>query len=119
MVGNFPDQVLVDHWANRINSREPDLEENIYKSLVKMEDIIEDIPPSYRQWLDLTQFQIDFLIGVMEGKLKTFVKWVQHNKEFNLFFYFCERFCHLLNEMYEGVEEEPMEEDPSEDEAEE
>ena len=77
MAGNFLDQVLVDHWANRLNSREPDLDENMYEFIAKMKDIIEDIPPSYHQWLDLAQFQIDFLIGILEGELKAFVKWVQ------------------------------------------
>jgi len=37
----------------------------------------------------------------MEKELKTFVEWVRQNKEFNLFFYFCERVHHLLDEMYE------------------
>ena len=48
MAENFPKQVLVDFWANWFNSSESDPNENIHECLAKMEDIIEDIPPSYR-----------------------------------------------------------------------
>jgi len=56
MARNAPEQILVDHWTNRINSREPDPEEGLHDYLIKIGDIIEDIPPSYRQYLDLVSF---------------------------------------------------------------
>ena len=56
MARNAPEQILVDHWTNRINSREPDPEEGLHDYLIKMVDIIEDISPSYRQYMDLVPF---------------------------------------------------------------
>jgi len=67
--------------------------------------------------MDLVPFQIDFLIGLLEGELKTFAEWVTQEEHFDVFFYFCERLRHLLEEMYEEVVVgEPMEKDPNEDE---
>ena len=122
MVRNFLEQLLVDHWANKIATRELDPNEEIFGYLAKMEDIIGDVPSNYHQWPNLAYFQIDFLAGVVNGELKTFAEWVWQNEDFNLFFYFCERIRHLLDELYEVIEEEPLEEpedDPSEDEEEE
>ena len=88
MAGNALEQVLVDHWANRINLREPDPDKSIYEFLANTEDIIEDVPPSYRQYLDLVLVQINFLIGVLESKLKAFAEWVRQEEDHNIFFYF-------------------------------
>ena len=53
----------------------------------KMEDIINDILPSYHQWPNLAHFQMDFLAAVLDGELKTFAKWVQQNEDFNKFIF--------------------------------
>ena len=99
MAGNAPEQILINHWTNRINTREPDPEEGLHDYLIKMGDIVEDIPPSYRQYMDLVPFQIDFFIGLLEGELKTFAEWVRQEEHFDVFFYFVERVRYLLDEM--------------------
>ena len=56
MARNAPEQILIDHWTNRINTREPDPEEGLHDYLIKIGDIIEDIPPSYQQYMNLVPF---------------------------------------------------------------
>ena len=62
------DQVLLTHWVHRIGARGNLQEEDVVVFLNAMEEIIDDVPPSYRQLEDLAEYQIDFLISQLHYK---------------------------------------------------
>ena len=61
------DQVLLTHWAHRIEARGNPQDEDIIVFLNAMEEIIDDVPPSYRLLEDLAEYQIDYLISILAG----------------------------------------------------
>ena len=66
------DQVLVIHWAHRIEARGNPQDEDIIVFLNAMEEIIDDVRPSYRLLEDLAEYQINYLIGTLAGEWKTY-----------------------------------------------
>ncbi|XP_052187706.1 uncharacterized protein LOC127798285 [Diospyros lotus] len=85
------DQVLLSHWANRIEARGNPQNEDMNVFLLAMEEIIDDVPPSYRQMVDLSEFQIGFLIDQLEGEWKTFAQWLWQDWEDDSLREFCAR----------------------------
>jgi len=49
LLASMVDQVLLTHWAHRIKARGNPQDEDIIIFLNAMEEIINDVPPSYRQ----------------------------------------------------------------------
>ena len=85
------DQVLLSHWANRIEAQGNPQDEDMNVFLLAMEEIIDDVPPSYRQLVDLSEFQIGFLIDQFEGEWKTFAQWLWQDWEDDTLREFCAR----------------------------
>ncbi|XP_052179895.1 uncharacterized protein LOC127793152 [Diospyros lotus] len=122
MAGNFSEQILVDHWAHRLENRVLQPNEGIIEHLVQMEEILDDVPPSYRFWPDLVQLQINMMVGVLEGDLQDFTDWVRQGDQFPEFQLYCAQIRELFVELYELVlADEPNEEleDPLEEKEEE
>ena len=60
-----------------------------------MEEIIDDVPPSYRQLECLAEYQIDYLIGILVGEWKTYAQWIWQNWNFE-----------TLNEFYTKIQDQ-------------
>ena len=71
-----------------------------------MEDIIDDVPPSYHQLEDLAEYQIDYLINLLVGEWKNFAQWIWQNEDFETLYDFCAR----IQEQYVDLCEEAMDE---------
>jgi len=62
------DQVLLSHWAHRIEAWENPQDEDVVVFLNAMEEIIDDVPSSYQQLEDLAEYQINYVINILVGK---------------------------------------------------
>ncbi|XP_052172234.1 uncharacterized protein LOC127788162 [Diospyros lotus] len=105
------DQVLLLHWTNRIETRGNPQDEDMNVFLNAMEEITDDVPPSYRQLIDLAEYQIDFLIDQMEGEWKIFTQWLWQDWEYDSLHEFCTRMRDEHVELHgEAMDEEDQEE---------
>ena len=48
LLATMVDQVMLTHWVHRIRARGNPQEEDVVVFLNAMEEIIDDVPPSYR-----------------------------------------------------------------------
>ena len=72
-----------------------------------MEEIIDDVPPSYRQLEDLAEYQIDYLISIMVGEWKIYAYWIWQNWDFETLSEFCIRIQDQHGDIYgEAMDEE-------------
>ena len=76
-----------------------------------MEEIIDDVPPSYRQLEDLAEYQIDYLINLMVGEWKTYAQWIWKNWDFDTLSEFCARIRAQHADLYEEAMDEGAQED--------
>lgn len=115
------DHVLLMHWALRINARNNLPKEEFFSYLADMEDIIDDVPPSYHQQTGPAETQNNYLVNLLEREWKEFVQWVYQYEKFEMFAGFCHRIWVLFAKLYdEVVEEGELEDDviPTEEEEE-
>ena len=110
LLATMVDQVLLTHWAHRIEARRNPQNEDIIVFLNIMEEIINDVPPSYQQLGDLVEYQIDYLIDILAGEWKTYAQWLWHNWNFETLSEFCTRIREQHGEMYKEAMDEMAQE---------
>ena len=76
-----------------------------------MEEIIDDVPPSYRLLEDLAEYQIDYLISILAGEWKTYAQWLWQNWDFDTL----SEFCHRIRDQHGEMHGEAMDEEAQED----
>ena len=75
-----------------------------------MEEIINDVPPSYWQLEDLAEYQIDYLISILVREWKTYAQWIWQNWDFETLRKFYTRIRDQHGKMYgEAMDDEAQE----------
>lgn len=123
-------RILIAHWTNQLHVQGVDLEADIIVTMVNLEDIIRDVPPSYLQQPNLVQVQINYLVSLMLGEWKIHAEWLRDNGHFENFLNYSHQLRGLFEQIIDEdmamgflednpVEENPVEEDPAEEDPEE